>query len=92
MIKDCEDHALYAGKNYFPFLWRYHVPHRRPIFDVICETPLVATTQDDSLIQAIEFIKYHRRSRRRHIDLTETVQEISLPDMSWISEHLSLHL
>lgn len=86
MIKDCEDHALYAGKNYFPLLWRYHVPHRRPMLDVICAIPLVATTQDDNLIQAIEFIKYHQRSKRPLIDLTSTDQEISLPDMSWISE------
>jgi hypothetical protein len=56
------------------------------MFDVICVTPLVATTQDNCLIQAIEFIKYHQRNIRRHIDLAETDQEVSLPDMSWISE------
>ena len=86
LIKDCETHAMYAGKNYFPFLWRFHAPHRTTLFDVIGATPLVATTQENALIKAVEFIKLHRHRKGSLIDLTDGNLKADLPDMTWISE------
>ncbi|MCP3926284.1 MAG: Tn3 family transposase [Desulfobacterales bacterium] len=84
LIENCENHALYAGKNYFPFLWRFHASNRVALFDIINSVKLVSTTKDNGLIEAIEFIKYNRKSRKVLIDIDES--SVSLPDLKWVSE------
>ncbi len=84
LINDCEEHALYAGKNYFPFLWRFQASNRVALFDIINFVKLVSSNQDKTLIKAIEFIKHHRTSKKAVIDLNKT--DVTLPNLSWISE------
>ena len=51
-------------KNYFPFLWRFHASNRVALFDIINSVKLISSNQDKSLIEAIDFIKDHRTSKK----------------------------
>jgi len=83
LIKDCEEHAIYAGKNYFPFLWRFHASNRVALFDIINSVKLISSNQDKSLIEAIDFIKDHRTSKKAVIEISE---DVAIPNLSWVPE------
>lgn len=82
LLKNCEDHALYAGKNYFPFLWNFHATKRVALFNILDSITLVSPTQDNSLIHAIEFIKTIRKNRKVVMD----AGSYSFPDIKLMSE------
>lgn len=83
LIKNCEDHALYAGKNYFPFLWRYHASNRVALFDILDSVKLVATTQSNDIIKAIEVVIQNRKSKKVLLCIDEAVVKSC---SSWMSE------
>ncbi|MEL7475147.1 MAG: DUF4158 domain-containing protein, partial [Cyanobacteria bacterium J06555_12] len=65
LLEDCEAHMAYVGNNYFPFLLKFYRSHRAALMDLLEILPLHSSTQDTSLIEAIRFIRRHRRSRKQ---------------------------
>jgi hypothetical protein len=64
LIAQCNDHSAYAGNNYLPFLPKFYRSHRAVLFRFLAVVPLHPSTQDNSLIQAIQFIQAHRGQRK----------------------------
>jgi TnpA family transposase len=69
LLENCEAHAAYADNNYYPFLWKFCVKHRHLLFAVLDEIELLSTTHDESLLQALSFIRQHRHSRKEWLVL-----------------------
>ena len=69
LISQCDDHLAYAGNNYLPFLPKFYRSHRAVLFRFLTVVPLYPTTQDESLVQAIEFIQTHRGQKRTWLPL-----------------------
>ena len=69
LISQCDDHLAYAGNNYLPFLPKFYRSHRAVLFRFLTVVPLHPTTQDESLVQAIEFIQTHRGQKRTWLPL-----------------------
>jgi uncharacterized protein YcgL (UPF0745 family) len=87
-IKACENHAVYANKNYLPLLWKCYVPYRALLFKILNIVELETTTQDDNLLDAIHFLIEHQKNRKEFILIyNEQNDEIhQLLDLSWLSE------
>lgn len=59
--------SAYHSKNYLPLLWSVHSNHRAAIFGLLNLLEIEAATQDDLLLQAWQFIKQHRSTRRDYL-------------------------
>lgn len=91
IIKSCEAHLAYVGNNYLPFLKDSFRSHRATLFRFLDVVPLRSSTQDVSLLKAIQFIQKHRATRSLWVDTielentgTSEERELSRLDLSWI--------
>ncbi|WP_273908616.1 Tn3 family transposase [Enterobacter bugandensis] len=55
------------NNNYFPFLWGPHTANRSVIFQLLELLQLRSSTQNDSLINALAYVRQHRKTRKPKI-------------------------
>ena len=67
----CEAVSAYHNNNYLPLLWQFYRPHRQNLFRLIDLLELQPTTQDVTLLNALNFIKERRKLHRTY--LTDTL-------------------
>lgn len=79
IIDRCEKHALLAGNNHLPLLLKFYKGQRAPLLNFLSNVSLISTSQDCTLVAAIEFVVKHRSSR------TEWLPSSSL-DLSFASD------
>lgn len=77
-------HAEYGGKYATRFMWNFYSVRRADIFRILTKLQFVSTSQDDSLIKAMEFIVAHRSSRKEWIPTNAGNDQPILEDISWI--------
>jgi hypothetical protein len=77
---DCESIAAYSGNNYLPLLWQYYKSHRSELFRMVRLLTIRSTTQDQSLMTALDFLldNEHRRSELIRADL-----DLSFANEQW---------
>jgi TnpA family transposase len=86
-IIQCEEYMLYAGDNYLPFMLKPYSNKRSIIFELIEQLDIRPSSQDDSLIKALEFIKTHRNSHKEWLDIKCLGQEHGLTsNLNFLSE------
>ncbi|MEU9005376.1 DUF4158 domain-containing protein [Streptomyces sp. NPDC048551] len=76
LAKLSEDHELVSahhGDNYFPLLWRHFKSHRKVLLDLTEILEMVATSTDDTVLQAVEFCQAMRHRSSHWVPLTYTV-------------------
>jgi hypothetical protein len=56
--EDCEAIAAYNSDQYHPLLWRYYRSHRRPLFHLLHALTFASTTQDQSLMIALDVLRF----------------------------------
>jgi len=63
---ECEAITAYSGNNYLPLLWKFYRSHRSAMFEMLHLLDIRSTTQDKSLVEALEFLlaNEHRRGER----------------------------
>jgi hypothetical protein len=63
---ECDAIAAYSGNNYLPLLWKFYRSHRSALFGMLHLLDIRSTTQDKSLVEALEFLlaNEHRRGER----------------------------
>ena len=59
-----EQVAAYHNNNYRPLMWPIHRPHRAAIFRLSRLLKFHSATQDESLVNALEYIQRYQHSRR----------------------------
>jgi len=91
VLDHCEAHIAYIGNNYFPFLQDFYKSHRATLFRFLEVVPLRSSTQDTSLVEAINFIRSHRSSRNNWLLTIQTEhpntldkRQIQLLDLTWV--------
>lgn len=62
--------TAYHQNNYWPFLWPAHKVNRAVIFRVLERIHIRSATQDQSLLQALEFVQKHRHTRKPYLPVT----------------------
>ena len=65
LLLQCEEIASYNSDNYRPLLWRFYRHYRKQLFQVVRSLDIRSTSQDQSLVEAVQFIlsQEHRRSQ-----------------------------
>lgn len=56
--------SAYHSNNYLPLLWRNYRIHRSALFKLLALLDIDSATQDDTLIEALNFIQSHQKLRR----------------------------
>lgn len=91
VLEQCDAHLAYAGHNYFPFLQQFYKSQRSVLFRFLEQVSLRSSTQDTSLLEAIQFIQTHRHSRRTWLPIpgiensgSPEDDALHLRDWSWI--------
>jgi len=59
--------TAFHDNNYLPLLWSIHANNRVVIFRLLDHIKIESATQDTRLLQAVEFIREHRKSRREFL-------------------------
>ena len=57
--------TAYHHNNYLPLLWPAYANNRAVIFRLLDQIKINSSTQDQSLLRALNFIRQHRRSRHK---------------------------
>jgi TnpA family transposase len=63
LLNECEAVNAYKGNNYLPLLWRFYKTYRSSFFRLISALQLDSTSQDDTLIKALEFLQLNSQRR-----------------------------
>ena len=56
LLASCEAIEAYHGDNYLPLMWRFYRSHRSTLFRLARTLQLVSTTQDTSVLDALEVV------------------------------------
>ena len=67
---DCAAINAFSGDNYFPLLWRYYRSHRSTLFRMLRLLIITSTTEDKSLMQALDVLMKHEHRKSLLIDDT----------------------
>lgn len=93
LLEACEAHLAYMGNNYFPLLDTFYRSQRSTLFRLIDVLPIRSSTQDTSLIEAMQFILQHRQSRKPWIPIIQTEnsntdqeRQVPLLDLAWVPQ------
>lgn len=92
ILERCDAHTALASHTHLPFLARFYRGRRRMFLRFLEAVPLVSTSQDRGVEQAIAFLLKHRTHRRPRLrvgceetgDAGQTVRP--LLDLSFVSE------
>lgn len=81
LLDDCESVSAYSGNNYLPLLWKLYKSHRSELFRMVRLLTIKPTTQDRSLMTALDFLleNENRRSEFLKADL-----DLSFASDQWI--------
>ncbi|MET3109392.1 TnpA family transposase, partial [Oxalobacteraceae bacterium GrIS 1.18] len=83
-ISACDEHMAYAGNNYFPFMLNSYPSKRSLLFKCLEALELRSSSQDASLLRAIELAQKFRSSHRDQISVTES--GIDVADYNWMAD------
>jgi TnpA family transposase len=67
--EDCESISSYNGNNYLPLLWKFYKSHRKTLFKLINMIEIDSTTQDQSLIEALQFLRGNENRKTESIQI-----------------------
>lgn len=74
--------SAYHQDNYLPLLWNIHVRSRSTLYQILELLPIASATQDNKLIEVINFLKKNRHSKRKHFPSKKV--DISLFSQRWL--------
>lgn len=78
LSQKCQAVTATASDQYQPFFWQFYTSHRKALFQLVRSLPIHATTQDQSLMNALEYVL--TQENRRSLYLNDTL------DLSFASE------
>ncbi len=65
---DCAAINAFSGDNYFPLLWRFYRSHRPTLFRMVHLLTMTSTSEDRSLMQALNVLLDHEHRKVAWID------------------------
>lgn len=83
VIEKCEKHALLAGSNYLPLIPKYYKNQRSVFLNYLQSVKLVSTCQDQSVVDAIDFVLEHKTSRAEWLPAPVEL-DLSFVSDSWM--------
>ncbi len=65
---DCAAINAFSGDNYFPLLWRFYRSHRSTLYRMVHLLRMTSTSEDRSLMQALDVLLEHENRKSVWID------------------------
>lgn len=84
IIERCQKHSLIAGNNYLPFIWKFYQGRRSALFSFIENVELISTSQDQSLVNAIDLVKQNRSKRIEFFPMNEKLDLSFIAEKKWL--------
>jgi TnpA family transposase len=78
--EDCEAVMAYTSNNHLPLVWRFYRSHRSVLFRLARSLEFVATSQDRTLVRALDVVLEYEWSRG---DWIETDVDLSFASDAW---------
>ena len=66
---DCDAINAFSGDNYFPLLWRFYRSHRPTLFRMVHLLTMTSTSEDQSLMQALDVLLEYENRKGAWIDV-----------------------
>ncbi len=66
--EDCDAISAFSGDNYFPLLWRFYRSHRPTLFRMVHLLTMTSTSEDKSLMDALDVLLTHENRKGAWID------------------------
>lgn len=85
LLEQCEAHQAQAGKNYYPYMWRFYQSHRSTLIHIWRALRFRSTTEDISLERALAFILANETSRAEWLALPEVWSNLDWIQDGWWS-------
>lgn len=80
LIEECESVSAVHSDNYFPLVWKFYRSHRGTLYRLIKSMRFVSTSQDQTVIEALDFL-IENESRRG--DYLEPAIDLSFAAEKW---------
>ncbi len=80
LIDDCQSIALLYTDNHFPLVWKFYSSHRKTLFRLLKSLNFISTSQDQSLISALNFLL---ENESRKSDYLEPMIDLSFAPANW---------
>ena len=84
VLTRCNEHIAYAGNHTFPFMLRPYRNLRALLFQCLDLLSLRASSQDDALLRALDWMRSYRTSHREYLMLSDR-DAANLP-LGWIPD------
>lgn len=68
--EDCDAISAFSGDNYFPLLWRFYRSHRPTLFRMVHLLTMTSTSEDKSLMDAVDVLLAYENRKGAWIDST----------------------
>lgn len=69
LLQEYEKISAYNNNNYLPLLWKFYKSHRSAIFLLLKSIDIKSTTQDNSLIKAMDFMMKNETKRSEFLEI-----------------------
>lgn len=70
LLSECEAINAYKGNNYFPLLWQFYKSHRSTFFRLLGALKFSSTTNEQSVVEALNFILKNQSRRGQFFNNT----------------------
>lgn len=87
LLEQCEQVSPYNTKNHFPLMLPFFVPYRKSIFRMVRSLDIRSTSQDQSLIEALNFLLDHEDQRRKYLPADLDLSFISAQWRELVYDH-----
>lgn len=80
LLTECDNVSSYNGNNYLPLLWKFYKSYRKALFRIIELLEIQPATQDQSLINALNFLITNKDKR---IELLPFTLNLDFVNTQW---------
>jgi len=70
LLQQCQAITATASDQYQPFMWQFYASHRKAIFQVVRSLPIHSATQDQALLEALNYLLTQENRRSLYLDTT----------------------
>jgi hypothetical protein len=89
LVRQCEAVSAVHRNNDLPLLWPIHAQTRTLLFDLLELLDIRASTQDNSLLDALEIVIAHRKARRDELKVEVNLDFASQRWQNFVIRHRS---